>query len=701
MHVAASLHSQVAAAFFSRFPDLTDTQRDSIPPILRGDDTLIISGTGSGKTEAVLAPLISRYFQYARLSDRIQIIYIAPTKALVNDVAKRIAPVLEQLDLAVSIRHGDNNQLRRRSKHTLLITTPESLEVLLATKPEVFIETKALVIDEAHLLFNQQRGFQLAVEIHRLESYLSRKLQVVAASATIASPVSLWSFFRPGAEFTLTRQNAHREIRSHIRIGYEHSDLVQLVAELPSLMPLKILIFGDTKRDCDAIALKLEEDDSVLYEVFSHHASLSPDLRLEVERKFNENSNAICVATSTLELGIDIGDINLVIIWGKARNWQSFMQRIGRGNRRSDFVEVICVIPKSEMENISSRLGYQSLLGQVQTGNFPQQKSFELYGVVCQQICVILSAKESGFISVSNLFEVFAPFEFIEVETLKDLLLHMAEIGILIKDPNRMAFGPSERIHELRDKNLLWSNIPHSSSTVPVTLGTQSLGNVSSSNLFNMNAGSVFAFATKRLRVTSITGGEIRVTETSESINSRVKFGGSQQAIEISLISALRDYLGNESFQNQSYVFPRKDSIHYANELSRTIAGCDFDRNIPYYKKDGKFHYITFGGLLLNSTLAHFTGDFESESNSLVLVSKKEIDFSSLSPLPQTYSSIAAKLDLHVGGKTEYQDFLTEHLKSLENISKWISESYHASTLTRLVNSIPFEIAPSNVINWA
>ena len=701
MHVADSLHPQVSAAFFSRFPDLTDTQKDSIPPILRGEDTLIISGTGSGKTEAVLAPLISRNFQNARLSDHVQIIYLAPTKALVNDVAKRIAPVLEQLDLGVSIRHGDNNELRNKRKHTLLITTPESLEVLLATAPEVFIEAKALVIDEAHLLFNQQRGFQLAVEIHRLETYLSRKLQVVAASATIASPDSLWDFFRPKAEFTLTYQTGHREIRSHIRIGYEHSDLVKLVAELPSQIPLKILIFGDTKRDCDSIALKLQEEDSVLHEVFSHHASLSPDLRKEVERKFSENSNAICVATSTLELGIDIGDINLVIIWGKARNWQSFMQRIGRGNRRSDFVEVICVVPKDEIENLSSRVGYQALLGQVQNGNFPQQKPFNLYGVVCQQICVILSAKESGFISLTNIFKFFTPFEFIEIETLKDLLLHMTEIGILTKDPNRMAFGPSERIHELRDKNLLWSNIPHSSSTVPVSLGTQILGNVSASNLFNMNTGSVFAFATKRLRVNSISGGEIRVTETSEKINSRVKFGGSQQAIEISLISAIRDYLKNEEFQIQLNVFPKSDAHQYAKELSRIISGCNFERHIPFYVKDGKFHYITFGGLFLNSILAHFTGDFESAASSFVLVSKKEIDFSTLSPLPEIYSSIAAKLDLAIGGKTEYQDYLTEQLKSLENVSKWNSESYHASTLKRLVNSTPFQISCSDTINWA
>lgn len=282
-----------------------------------GEDTLIISGTGSGKTEGVLAPLISLNFDSARTSNHVQIVYVAPTKALVNDVAKRISPVLDQLELGVSIRHGDNNQLALKQRHTLLVTTPESFEVLLATNPAVFQEVKAIVIDEAHLLFNQQRGLQLAIEISRLEKLLARNVQVVASSATVSSPRSVWQFFRPQHEFTLANQPGHREIRSQIRIGYDHADLIKLLERLPNDSPLKILIFGDTKRECDAIALKLQETKSISSDIFSHHASLSPEMRLIVEKNFSEKPNAICVATSTLELGIDIGDINLIILWGK------------------------------------------------------------------------------------------------------------------------------------------------------------------------------------------------------------------------------------------------------------------------------------------------------------------------------------------------------------------------------------------------
>jgi len=701
MHVADMLKPEVQIAFFSRFPDLTDSQKESIPPILRGEDTLIISGTGSGKTEGVLAPLISLYFDDARTSNHVQIVYVAPTKALVNDVAKRISPVLNQLELGVSIRHGDNNQLTLKQRHTLLVTTPESFEVLLATNPTIFQEVKAIVIDEAHLLFNQQRGLQLAIEVKRLEKLLGRGVQVVASSATVSSPRSVWQFFRPQHEFTLANQPGHREIRSQIRIGYEHADLIKLLERLPNDSPLKILIFGDTKRECDAIALKLQETKSISSDIFSHHASLSPEMRLIVEKNFSEKPNAICVATSTLELGIDIGDINLIILWGKARNWQSFMQRIGRGNRRSKFVEVICILPYDQANNFTELFGFQSLLNQVEQAEFPAQEPFELFGVVCQQICVTVSTKEAGFLPLRFFTEIFQSFEFINDQSLTDLLLHMSELGLLVKDPNRMAFGPSEAIHNLRDKNLLWSNIPHSSSSVPLVLGNGAIGNLNSSNLFTLNIGSVFAFAAKRLRVVSLFGGSIKVAETSEPINSKVKFGGFPQSVDVSLLSALWRYLADNKYRVQKDIFPHQTSVELSQELDQLFSSCDLHSKIPFFQIGGKFHYITFGGLTLNSALALYVGNVEGGSNDVLLVSKKEIDFSSLPPALLDYIPIIVNLDLAVGGKTEYQDFLTPDLRALENISRWKSESYHAETLKRLVESTPFEIQAKSSFHWA
>lgn len=695
-----SLESTVAAAFFSRFPDLTQTQKNSIPLILNGDDTLVISGTGSGKTEAVLAPLLSRYFKECLGTSLPIIVYVAPTKALVNDIAKRIKPILEQIDLGASIRHGDTNELKLKKKHSVLVTTPESLEVLLATNKAIFADVQAIIVDEAHLLFNQQRGFQLSLLIKRLELQLEKKLQVVAASATVSSPESLWQFFRGEQVFSVAKQPGHREIRYQIRIDYTVEKLVQLLSKLPSETPLKILIFGDTKRECDSIALEISEYEGHSLEVFSHHASLSPDMRRKVEQDFNTSAHAVCVATSTLELGIDIGDINLVILWGKPRNWQSFMQRVGRGNRRHDFVEVICVLPTGNSRNISELVGYQSLLQQITGLQFPQQEAFNLFGVICQQICMHVSNKEAGFVSLSDFCHFFQDVPFLNKDAIRELLLELTDRNILVKDPNRMAFGPSETVHDLRDRDLLWSNIPHSASTIPVMLAGNRIGDVNSGNLFSLNSGSVFAFAAKRLRVVGINSGELIVAETSDAINSKLKFGGKLQPLELSLVSAVRDYLRAASYEHMENVSPKSSARVLTESLGKHLGNVDLDLQIPYFRSGNTFHYITFGGLVLNSALSKAFGNLSTYSNDFLISSSAPLDFRSISGDLSFYDDLVGVLDLSFGAETEFQSFLSVKFRALENVSKWHSEAYYRDCLTRLKSSEVLEVPAPENFTW-
>jgi hypothetical protein len=224
---------------------------------------------------------------------------------------------------------------------------------------------------------------------------------------------------------------------------------------------------------------------------------------------------------------------------------------------------------------------------------------------------------------------------------------------------------------------------------------------LNSSNLFTLNVGSVFAFAAKRLRVVSLIGGRMKGVETSEVINSKVKFGGFPQSVDVSLLSALWRYLADKKYRVQKDIFPQQRSIELSQELDQTFSTFDLHSNIPFFQIGGKFHYITFGGVTLNSALALYVGNVEGGSNDVVLVSRKEIDFSSLPPSLFDYIPIVMNLDLATGGKTDYQDFLTSDLRALENISRWKSESYHAETLKRLVESTPFEIQAESSFQWA
>lgn len=175
--IRSSLDPQVAAAFYGTFSGLRPVQVAAIEPLLNGRNVVLSSGTGSGKTEAVIAPLLSCFWLDALRDEQTVMLYIAPTKALINDLAKRIEAALQSLSLRVGIRHGDQNDLNVIAKPHVLITTPESLNVMLRRKELVLTQIRCVVIDEIHQLFNTQRGLHLAILLWRLKKFAGRPIQ--------------------------------------------------------------------------------------------------------------------------------------------------------------------------------------------------------------------------------------------------------------------------------------------------------------------------------------------------------------------------------------------------------------------------------------------------------------------------------------------------------------------------------------------
>ena len=164
-------------------------QEAAIEPILAGRNLVVSSGTGSGKTEAVMAPLVSALWKEIFRYDSLVIVYISPSRALVNDLHRRLAPELWiSSDVRIGIRHGDRDDLRIKTKPHIVITTPESLDVLLLRDDPALRTVMAVVVDEVHLLYNTQRGIQLSVLIQRLQNTVEQPpLQLIAMSATIAN----------------------------------------------------------------------------------------------------------------------------------------------------------------------------------------------------------------------------------------------------------------------------------------------------------------------------------------------------------------------------------------------------------------------------------------------------------------------------------------------------------------------------------
>jgi ATP-dependent Lhr-like helicase len=229
MSCIGQLDRSVASAFYGQFPTLRPVQEAAIQPILHGKNVVLSSGTGSGKTEAVLAPLLSLYRREALVTSSLVTLYIAPTKALVNDLEKRISLPLHKINWKIGVRHGDHDDLLDGITPNLLITTPESLEVLLLRKEKRLSSVKAVIIDEVHLLYNTQRGLHLSTLLKRLNNFTERKLQWAALSATVSVLPNVRDFlFGPDEEAVFLQYPAHRTIVAHIRQVNDEESLLRL-----------------------------------------------------------------------------------------------------------------------------------------------------------------------------------------------------------------------------------------------------------------------------------------------------------------------------------------------------------------------------------------------------------------------------------------------------------------------------------------
>jgi len=284
------LHPSVATAFYGNFSQIYSVQDNIIPYILNGENVVLSAGTGSGKTEAVMAPLVSRYFKRIIETDSLTILYIAPTKALVNDLERRLYSNLRKLDFRVGIRHGDQDDMKLGMIPHILITTPESLDVMLFRGDKALERVHAIVLDEIHLLYNTQRGLHVSILLNRVKQKLDHSLQWVAISATIYNLAYIRDFFFGISEVAVFLENStKREIDPQIRILKSIDQLKELLIKIfaSRYERGKFLIFANSRRECEQIATVLNEIESLSGLVCTHYSSLSVEMREEVESFFN------------------------------------------------------------------------------------------------------------------------------------------------------------------------------------------------------------------------------------------------------------------------------------------------------------------------------------------------------------------------------------------------------------------------------
>ncbi len=448
--VVKLLHEKVVELMHKRgFRQLTPVQRPAIPKILEGKNVLIIAPTGSGKTEAALLPILSILRQLkdeGKLERGIYVLYISPLRALNRDLLERLRWWCENLELKIDVRHGDTD-IRDRARQSrdpphILITTPEMLQAILLGRRlrEHLSKLCFVIVDEVHELVEDKRGVQLVVTLERIRNLLGRDFQIIGLSATVGEPEKVAKFLVGHTRSCEIVQVSHvREMvldvvfpqpeDEDIEIARKICATPDVAARLRYILQLvdregPAIIFVNTRSMAENLAARFNAwlPD---YPIAVHHGSLSKTVREGIEKMLREGKLKAVIATSSLELGIDIGHINIVIQYTSPHQVTRLVQRVGRSGHRPDKVPRGIIV----VHDVYDALEAAVIVNKARQGYLEPVKIPEKpYDVMCNQIVACVLTKPRW--SVDELYEVFSkayPYRFLTKEELEKVLEYMSD----------------------------------------------------------------------------------------------------------------------------------------------------------------------------------------------------------------------------------------------------------------------------------
>ena len=422
MSVLNSFHPAVAAWFSRSFDAPTEAQIRAWPALAAGEHVLVAAPTGSGKTFAAFLSAIDHLVKeglQGPLPDETRVVYVSPLKALSNDIQRNLeAPLhgireelmalgLADVEIRAVVRTGDTTQseragMRRKAPH-IVVTTPESLYILLGSQSgrDMLATCRTVIVDEIHAVAGNKRGAHLALSLERLQALTGRALIRVGLSAT-QKPIEEVAKFLTGANAErCTIVDSGHVRRRDLALEVPPAPLEAVMsgevwAQIYDRLALLVtehrttLVFVNTRRMVERVARHLSERVGE-ENVAAHHGSLSKERRLNAEQRLKRGDLKVLVATASLELGIDIGDVDLVCQVGSTRSINSFLQRVGRAGHSVGGISKGRLFPLSRDELVECA----ALLDAVRRGELDRLKIPEnALDVLAQQITAEVSARE-------------------------------------------------------------------------------------------------------------------------------------------------------------------------------------------------------------------------------------------------------------------------------------------------------------------
>ncbi len=547
-----SFHPLVQRWFAGRLGEASAPQRQGWPPIREGRNVLIAAPTGSGKTLAAFLACIDQLFREAlegRLEDQTRVLYVSPLKALGNDVQQNLIKPLEELyelaradglapqPIRVQVRSGDTRASERagmvkRPPH-ILITTPESFFLYLTAgrSRETLRQVKTVIVDEIHALARDKRGSHFSLSMERLKALVGGPLQLIGLSATQKPLPEIAAFLTGSTESPEGTQPCSIVHVGHVRpwqIAVETPDQeLSAVAthemwgqiydrlEALSAQHRTILIFTNTRRLAERVAHDL--GDRIGKDlVVAHHGSMAREMRLSAEKRLKEGSLRVMVATASLELGIDIGSIDLVCQLGSPRAIAVCLQRIGRAGHHKGGVSKGIIFAMTRDELVECVALVRAIHeGELDAVRIPDKA----LDVLAQQIVAACACEEWSEESLFALFKRAHPYRNLEWREFEQVLQMLSEplatgrgrtrVHIHRDRVNRMLRArPGARITALTNAGAIPDTFSYPVIAEPEE---KMVGTLDEDFAVESMAGDVFLLGSTAWRFQRIYGGTVRV----------------------------------------------------------------------------------------------------------------------------------------------------------------------------------------------
>ncbi len=425
------------------FPKPTEPQEKTIPKILEGKNVLLISPTATGKTEAAFLPVLSMLLQ-APKTPGIKVLYITPLRALNRDMLERLEWWCSNLDIKLAVRHGDTELKERtrqsRSPPDILITTPETLQAIMSgwILRQHLNALKFVIIDEVHELSDSKRGSQLSLALERIRNLIGKDFQMIGLSATIGSPDKVAQFLvgdqRPVEIIRVpVAKMVHLQIlypkptEDDVRLAgklYTHPEVAARLRIIRDYMVKQksVLLFTNTRSISEVLASRLKVWD-MDFPVSIHHGSLAKPSRIAAETGLKSGELKGLIATSSLELGIDVGRIDLVIQYMSPRQVTRLIQRVGRAGHSYGHVAEGVIIGMDSDDTLEAMvIARRALQEELEPVEIPPKP----YDVLAHQIAgMLLKTRRLEFSEILELARKAYPYQDLTMEDVEKIIKYM------------------------------------------------------------------------------------------------------------------------------------------------------------------------------------------------------------------------------------------------------------------------------------